>query len=190
MNVYQYNNITVKIKWNPSIADDVSSEPINALGFCQYSYPEDVYEAFKESEYYMACENLEEGRDNNPDIFISFLHWYDNYGPDQNIIVEVEAEHPFWVYHDLFHVKNLDVIGCEGNITAHVERDRLKDGLELWQQETDGQMEFEYRGFVKEAFWNRFKEQIQIPFFQYWEEDMYELWSEEEEEEEEEEIYN
>lgn len=185
MNVYQYHNITLQIEWDPQIGEEMSPDPSNNLGFCKYEYPKKHFKKFKKSDEFAACTRLIEEKDSNPDIFISFLDWYDNYGPDEQIIIKVTADHPFWVFHDICHCKNRDVTGCEGNITAYIERDRLEKGLELWQQETEGRMEYEYRGYIKKAFQLRFQEAIKIPFFQHWEEDMYNEWSEEDQEEDE-----
>jgi hypothetical protein len=138
----------------------------DSLGYCNYTYPKKQFKQFKKSDEEGVCFKHELDRDTNPDIFISFLDWWEGNNEGEFITITVVAQHPFWVFHDLCHAEERDVLGCEGNITAWIERDRLQKGVALMKEKSNYELDDpDYLEMIEDSFYNRFKERLALDEF-------------------------
>ena len=178
MNVFRLGKINFLIEENRNISGDEDTIE-NNMGSCQYHYPDGVIDLFLESEDGEVCKRLYNSDSlTDPGLFISLVKWYneDCYTP-QDLIIKVVAQHRFWVYHDLCHAINLDVVGCDANVTASMEIMRIQEGVDLMLKHTEDDMNLQYREMVCNAFYKQYKQNLSVPYFGDWEKlwlDMYE----------------
>jgi hypothetical protein len=178
---FNFKNIEFRITENVYCGEGIG-DLTESIGWCNYSYEDKVFKKFQKNQESDGTyctgffnEDSNASYDDNPDVFISFLDWFENTYSRKKTIIEVEAQHPFWVFHDISHADNGDVVGCVGNVTAWIERDRLQKGYQLMLENGVSDMDNSYKEIIQDSYYKRFKKQLNLeefePVYEYEEEE-------------------
>jgi hypothetical protein len=164
MIIFKFNNINFEVIENPRTGNEFNSYEQN-LGACLYFYQPMILKQFFEDTDNETCTQNEEETLDKSDFFITFVDWA-GYLKYQEATIKIQAQHPYWVFHDLCHAESKDIIGCEGNVDAQTEKSRLAEGVALMHELSEYRMtDFLLMNMINDSFYQRFNEPLELDCF-------------------------